>query len=367
MFTIPSTMRAFVLHEHGDFDALRFHDDWPVPSIGDMDVLLRVKACGLNNTDVNTRTGWYSKTVTDATTGSGYVGDQSADGGWDGSLNFPLIQGGDIVGIVESVGSGVDKSLLGKRCLVEPVLRDWDSPLSYDDCGYVGSGCDGGFAQYVCIDHRNVHPIDCSWSDAELATIPISYSTAENLVSRMSIGSDDLVLITGASGGVGSALLQLCHLRGARTIALSSESKHNDLLRLSPSLILPRAPVDLRMHLSSHFGRDTVTAIIDVVGGSQFSELLDVLERGGRYGCSGAIGGPIVNLDLRTMYLRDLTFYGCTIFPPSVFSCLISYIESGDLIPLVSQIYDLSDLHLAQRSFIEKSHFGNIVVSVVSD
>ena len=364
MTTIPSLMRAFVLHEHGDFDALRFHDDWRVPTIGAMDVLLRVKACGLNNTDVNTRTGWYSKSVTTATTGESYVGDQSGDGAWDGSLSFPLIQGGDIVGIVESIGSSVDKNLLGKRCLVDPVLRDWSSPMSYIDCGYVGSASDGGFADYVSIDHRNVHPIDCDWSDTELATIPISYSTAENLLDRVGVSSDDLVLITGASGGVGSALIQLSNRRGASTIALASESKHEFLSPLNPTLLLPRTPRDLPTQLRSKFGRDTVTVIIDVVGGDEFGNLLEVLCRGGRYGCSGAIAGPIVDLDLRTMYLNDLTFHGCTIFPPRVFASLVSYIESGDLVPLLSESYSLPDLHDAQRSFIEKSHVGNIVVSM---
>jgi len=97
---IPDTMRAFVLHGHGDFDQLRLHHDWPVPKPNDDQILIRVKACGLNNTDINTRTGWYSKTVTSGTTGGPYEGDQDNDGGWDGGIDFPRIQGGDAVGVV---------------------------------------------------------------------------------------------------------------------------------------------------------------------------------------------------------------------------------------------------------------------------
>ena len=67
---------------------------------------MKVHACGMNNTDVNTRSGWYSKTVTEGTTGDAYSGDQQADGGWDGGIDFPRIQGGDAVGIVAAVGEG---------------------------------------------------------------------------------------------------------------------------------------------------------------------------------------------------------------------------------------------------------------------
>ena len=104
MTQIPEKMRAFVLHGHGDFDKLQLHDDWPVPAPSIDQVLIRVKACGLNNTDINTRTGWYSKTVTSATTGGTYEGDQDEDGGWDGGIDFPRIQGGDAVGIIAAVG-----------------------------------------------------------------------------------------------------------------------------------------------------------------------------------------------------------------------------------------------------------------------
>lgn len=364
MTEIPETMRAFVTHGHGGFEQLRFHDDWPTPKPGPGEALIRVKACGLNNTDINTRTGWYSKTVTSGTTGGAFEGDQDADGGWDGGLNFPLIQGGDPAGEVAAVGEGVDPALIGRRCLIDTVLRDWSDPMNLEKTAYLGSACNGGYADYMVIDARNVQPIDCDLTDAELATFAISYSTAENMISRASVKEGDTVLIPGASGGVGSALLQLVRRRGAVAVGMASEEKHDGLRDLGAAALLPRAPGDLRAALKAAIGRETVDVVADVVGGDGFPALIDVIARGGAYTCSGAIAGPIVDLDLRTMYLNDITFHGCTIFPPNVFPDLVRYIEAGEIRPMLAKSYPLEQLHEAQTAFIEKRHVGNIAVTM---
>lgn len=364
MNAIPETMRAFVLHGHGGFDQLRFHDDWPVPSPGPGEVLVQVKACGLNNTDINTRTGWYSKAVTQGTTGGTYDGDLDNDGGWDGGIKFPRIQGGDVAGVVAAVGEGVDEGLVGRRCLIDTIVRDWNAPEDITRTAYLGSAIDGGYADYMVIDAHNVCPITCQWSDAELATVAIAYSTAENMLNRASVSEGDTVLIPGASGGVGSALVQLANRRGATTIAMSSEAKHADLAAIYPSAILPRQPDNLKQALRDAIGRDSVSVVADVVGGAQFPALIDALERGGRYTCSGAIAGPIVELDLRTFYLHDLTFFGNTIFQPKVFPSLVKYIEAGEIRPMLAASYPLEKLHQAQQAFIEKKHTGNIVVTM---
>lgn len=364
MTVIPTTMRAFVLHGHGDFDQLKFHDNWPVPEFSQDQVLVNVKACGLNNTDINTRTGWYSKSVKSGTTGSAYEGNQEEDGGWDGGMIFPRIQGGDAVGHVVATGRNADPGLIGKRVIVDTIIRDWDEPANYEGTAYLGSALDGGYADYMAIDHRNVHPVACDWSDAELATIAISYSTAENMLNRANVTGRDTVLVPGASGGVGSALLQLAKRRGAQTVAMASESKHANVAKLDPTAILPRSPENLADALKRAIGQSTVSVVTDVVGGVGFPALIEVLERGGRYACSGAIAGPIVELDLRTMYLSDLTFHGCTIFEPKVFPSLVRYIEAGEIRPMLAAQYPLKQLHEAQRAFIEKKHTGNIVVTM---
>ncbi|TVR05688.1 MAG: alcohol dehydrogenase, partial [Spirochaetaceae bacterium] len=102
--------------------------------------------------------------------------------------------------------------------------------------------------------------------------------------------------------------------------------------------------------------------VIDNVAGPAFPGLLNVLKRGGRYASSGAIGGPMVTLDMRTFYLKDLTLIGCTAWDAPVFPNLVSYIERGELRPLVAKTFPLARIADAQREFLEKKHVGNFVL-----
>lgn len=354
-----TTMRAMVLTGHGGLDKLEWHENWPRPVPQPGEVLIRVLACGLNNTDVNTRSGWYSKTVSDATTGGAYETVDDADPTWGGApISLPRIQGADVVGIVEEG----PEALVGKRVLTDNWLRDWDDATNLDNVGYFGSERDGGFAEYTTIDARNVAAIDSPLSDAELATFSCSYTTAEGMLNRANLTEGDHVLVTGASGGVGSALIQLARRRRAVVIAMASEAKHERLKSLGADVLLPRAPEDLPAALEASTGSATVSVVADIVGGAQFPALLDVLQRGGRYTCSGAIAGPLVDLDLRTFYLKDLTLTGSTVVPPHVFHDVVSYIERGEVKPLLAATYPLSELHEAQQTFISKTLAGNIVV-----
>ncbi|WP_298837715.1 alcohol dehydrogenase family protein [uncultured Roseobacter sp.] len=359
--TVPETMRAVVLTKHGGPEALELREDWPVPHPGPRDVLIRVGACGVNNTDINTRTGWYSSSVTGATDEAVDAGGDSS--GWGGApISLPRIQGADVVGEVVAAGSEADRSLIGKRVMVDCWLRDWDNPLDRTKTGYVGSECDGGFSGFMTVDYRNAVPVSSPMSDAELATFACSYSTAEGMLTRAGVTAEDTVLVTGASGGVGSALTQLAGQRGARVVCLAGESKHAQIAELKPAAILPRAPADLASALEEVIGQRSVSVVADIVGGGSFPQLIDVLERGGRYTCSGAIAGPMVELDLRTLYLRDLTFTGSTVLPPETFRTLVGYIERGGLRPLVAATYPLFDIAQAQKSFSDKKHVGNIVM-----
>ena len=344
-----STMKAMTLVGHGGPEMLEYREDWPRPVAGAGEVLVRVGACGLNNTDINTRVGWYAA-------------DSSNNGAWGGAaIQFPRIQGADVCGIVEAVGAGADDSLIGKRVLIDTWLRDWDNPDNMEKMGYFGSECDGGFAEYTKIDSRHIHPIESPMSDAELATFATSYSTAEGMLNRADVGKNDRVLISGASGGVGSALIQLAKRRGAAVFAMCGESKHEAARELGADAVFSRAPDDLAGELSSA-GCDSVSVVADVVGGEYWPHLINVIARGGRYVCSGAIAGAHVNFDLRPFYLRNLTFFGSTVLPPGVFADLVGYVARGEIRPLLAKTYPLAELNEAQRMFMAKEYFGNIVV-----
>ncbi|MEO1108515.1 MAG: alcohol dehydrogenase family protein [Pseudomonadota bacterium] len=357
--TLPNTMKAMVTMGHGGLEQMVLHDNWPRPDPAQGEVLIRVAACGLNNTDVNTRSGWYSKTVTDATTGGAFEEVGEDDPTWGGApITFPRIQGADICGHIVAVGDGVDPTRVGERVITDGWLRDPDDPENMDKTGYYGSERDGGFAEYATTLAVNALPITSELKDAELATFSCSYSTAEGMLTRANVTDTDTVLVPGASGGVGGALVQLAKRRGARVIAMASEAKHEDVAKLGPDRILPRAPENLRAAL----GAEKITVVADVVGGPYWPHLIDVLERGGRYTCSGAIAGPMVEFDLRTFYLRDLTFTGSTVIDPQVMQNLVKYIEAGEIKPALAATYPLEELREAQAAFIAKQHTGNIVV-----
>ncbi|MBV2360816.1 alcohol dehydrogenase family protein [Thalassococcus sp. CAU 1522] len=345
---LPNTMSGIVLTGHGGPDCLQWRDDLPVPQPGRSDVIVRVRAAAVNNTDINTRIGWYSKNDNDA-----------ADASWGGTpLHLPRIQGADVCGEIVATGGDIDGRRLGERVILEPCLREAEGrqpALPW----YLGSECDGGFAQYVRIASRHAHAVVSDLSDVALASFPCSYSTAENMLTRAAIGPEDTVLVTGASGGVGSAAVQLARARGARVVAVTSPAKADALKALGTDSTLARDEDTVAV-----LGANSVDAVIDLVGGPAWPRLLEVLRPGGRYAVSGAIAGPIVPLDLRTLYLKDLSFFGCTVLDPQVFGALVGRIERGEIKPLVAATYPLRDIAAAQAAFQEKGHVGKIVLTI---
>lgn len=338
----PREMRAYPLTGHGDIDMLEYRTDYPVPILGPGEVLIEVAACGMNNTDVNTRTAWYS------------------GGGWGGRLRFPRIQGADPVGHIAATGDGVDPSRIGERVVVDAWIRSPGGGL--DAAGYLGSERDGGYAQYVAVPAINAHLINTVLSNIELASLPCSYGTAEHMLHRPGVTEGQWVLITGASGGVGNALIQLARRRGAKVMALTSRSKMSDVGAIGADIVLDRAMGGLDQAIVSETGGIDVFA--DVVGGDSFGTLFETINRGGHYTTAGAIGGPIVTLDLRTLYLRDITMHGATVLPSIVFQNVVSYIEQGEIRPLIAATFPLAELKEAQTEFMNKEHIGAFVIDI---
>ena len=353
--TVPAVMGAVLLTGYGGYDKLEWRTDVPVPLPEVGDVLIRIGAAAVNNTDINTRIGWYSKAVAEATDAGAATGIEGAgDDGWSGAaFTFPRIQGADACGQIVAVGEGVDPSRIGQRVLVEPVFRG----SSRFDIRYFGSEVDGGFAEYARAPSVHAHRIESACSDVELASFPCAYATAENILTRIGLQAGERVLITGASGGVGSAAVQLAKRRGAEVTAMAADAKAETVRGLGAGQVVPRDA-----DLESLFGPEYFDAAVDIVGGGQFGPILNALKRGGRYGVSGAISGPVVDLDLRTLYLKDLRLIGCTVLEPEVFPNLIGYIERGEIKPVVAATYPITDIAAAQEAFLTKRHVGKIVL-----
>ncbi|BDD06718.1 alcohol dehydrogenase family protein [Aureibacter tunicatorum] len=348
MNTIPEYMKAIILTGHGDFDKLEYKEKVKTPSPSANEVLVEVHAAGVNNTDINTRIAWYSKSDAD-----------SDDASWSGNaLQFPRIQGADVCGTIVDVGENIDKNRIGERVLINPCIKTANGK-ALEQPWYFGSECDGGFAEYTAVDSTHARAIKSDMTDIQLASFPCSYSTAENMLTKSKVKSGEIVLITGASGGVGSAVVQLAKARGATVIAITSQTKALEIMDLGASKTLNR-----KDSFVETLGRNSVDVVIDMVAGEKWPELLDVLKPGGRYAVAGAIAGAEVNLDIRTLYLKDLSFFGCTILEPEVFENLIKRIENKDIKPLVAKTFPLSQIVEAQEFFLEKKHVGKVVLQV---
>jgi NADPH:quinone reductase-like Zn-dependent oxidoreductase len=351
------TMMAVVTTGNGGYDKLEYRNV-PVPKLQAGEVLIEVLAAGVNNTEINTRLGWYSASVT-GSTGDAAQGSSKTtaieDGGWNETTPFPLIQGTDCCGRVVEAHSRQHSQLVGSRVLVRACMRR--TGFESLDNIWMASDFDGAFAQYVKVPASEVFVVNCDWTDAELATIPCAYGTAENMIHRAGIGSQDTVLVAGASGGVGSAAIQLANCRGAEVIGIAGKAKIDQVKSLGVSRVLERGA-----DIVASLGAKSIDVVVDNVGGESFGKMIEVLKQGGRYVSSGAIGGPLVTLDMRSFYLKDLKLIGCTAWDEPVFPNLVSYIENGKIRPLVAKTFPLQNIAEAQQEFLEKKHFGNFVL-----
>lgn len=338
-------MQAVILTGHGGPEKLEYRHDVPVPSPRAGEVLIAVRAAGVNNTDINTRVGWYASS------------DGPAGAAWTGSaMRFPRIQGADACGVIVEVGPGVPQGRIGERVIVRSCLRS----LRRDGVDpWLGSEIDGAFAQFVRVPAAEAFRVESDLSDVELAAAPCAYGTAENLLERARVGAGERVLVTGASGGVGAAAVQLARRRGADVVAVAAGDKASAVRALGAADVLDR-----HADLVRELGPRSIDVAIDLVGGPRWPDLLRVLRRGGRYAASGAIGGPLVELDLRSLYLNDLTLLGCTSWADGVFEHLVGYLERREIVPTVAATFPLEQIEEAQAAFEAKRHVGKIVLVV---
>ncbi len=351
----PTTMQAVLLVGHGGLEMLEVRDDVPVPEPAAGEVLIEVSACGLNNTDVWVREGAYG-TETDAASVSTWRRGRS-------TLTFPRIQGTDIVGTVAAVGPGVAAERVGERVIVDfSIYNRPEGDDSLADIDYTGHGRDGGYAEYTVVEAANAHVIDTTRTDAELATFCCAYLTAEHMLDRARVGPGERVLITGASGGVGSGLIQLVRARGAIPYAVTSRGKERALLDVGAEAVVLRDEGELVDAVADATGGEPIDVVADLVAGPMFNDLLRILRPEGRYSTSGAIAGPVVSLDLRTMYLKHLELHGSSQGTRGAFRRLIGLIEDGTIRPLLHGTYPLSAFHRAQTEFMAKRFVGNLVV-----
>lgn len=347
-------MTAAVLTGHGGPDALEVRHDVPTPTADAGEVVLAVTAAGVNTTDVWTRRGAY-----------GTPEDPDAVAGWQGRpIDVPRVQGGDAVGRVIAVGPDVEEGWLDRRVLVDPIDYGPElAPGEHELAGVLGSEEDGAFADLLAVPVSRIHDVDAApLSDEQLACLPIAYGTATGMLERTDVGPGETVLVTGASGGVGLALVQLAAARGATVIALTSAATADRVVEAGAAHAVLRDDDHDPAGTCRSLAPDGVDVVADVVGGPSFGWLLDALRTTGRFVTCGAVAGPVVELDLRVLYLRRRRLIGSTMHTPTQFRRLVADANAGRCAPLVARTYDLEDIHRAQRDLEEGSHVGNLVL-----
>ncbi|MGB3828558.1 MAG: zinc-binding dehydrogenase [Ornithinimicrobium sp.] len=344
-------MQAAVLTAHGGPEVLEIRSDWPRPSPGAGEVLVRVHAAAVNNTDIWTREGAY-----------GAPGDPRARAGWRGPVSFPRVQGGDIAGVVAEVGPGVDRDLVGRRVLVDPALY-LDEARDAPPVGLLGSEADGGFAEFVAVAVEQVHDVTVSpLSDDELAALPVAYGTAMGMLERAAVSPRESVIVTGASGGVGLALVQLASARGANVIALTSADKADDVMAAGARHTINRRTDNIAEQVLRHAPQG-VDAVADVAGGPLVAQLMPLIRDDGRWVIAGAVAGPVIDFDLRRLYLHNISLIGSSMHTRDHFAALVDAARSGAVKPLISASYPLTQIADAQQQFARGRHVGKIILT----
>ncbi len=341
-------MLAAVLEGHGGPDQLVVREV-PDPVPGPGEVCIDVTAAAINNTDIWSREGAYGPAPDHPT-------------GWLGvPLDVPLIQGGDAAGRVRAVGDGVETCLVGRRVLVDPAEYDGPGPDA-TPARILGSERDGAFAERLVVPAGQVHDVtDSPLDDEELAALPIAAGTAMGMLDRAEVAEGETVVVTGASGGVGIAAVQLAAALGARVIAVSSAGKQALLHDAGAAEVVDRTRPDLHRTVAG-LSPHGVDVVVDVVGGDGFGDWIPVLRRRGRIVVAGAIAGPRVTIDLRALYLEQRRIIGSTMHTPAQFDRLVDLARRGSLRPVIAARLPLDEIHEGQRLLRAGDAVGKIVL-----
>lgn len=344
----PALMKAVRITGHGGPEVLEVAEV-PVPRPQQGEVLVEVTAAALNNTDLWTREGAY-----------GLPEAPEALAGWRGPIGFPRIQGVDVAGRVVAVGAGVDEELVGLRVVIDPAVYDSDA-RDANPVGVMGSEWDGGYAQYVIASAGRVHDVsDSALSDDQLAALPSAYGTALGMIERGRVADGETVLVTGASGGVGIALVQLARERGARVVAVSSGSKIEPVRRAGAHEVVDRGrDVSEQVRAAAPDGVDVV---LDVVAGDLVGAGLPLLREGGRWVIAGAMAGYGVSFDVRRLYLHNTQLIGSSMHTPAHFDLLMDIARGARVEPLVAATFPLADAGRAQEELARRRHVGKLVL-----
>jgi alcohol dehydrogenase len=333
-------MRALLTVAHGGREVLQLRDV-PDPTVGATDVLLRVAATSVNYHDIFTRRGMPGVRI-----------------------QLPVIAGSDIAGTVLAVGPQAQPQWIGKRALVDPVLREADR------VGMLGETLPGGRAELVAIPQSMLVEIPASVSFEQAAALPLAYGTAYRMmVTRGKVQSGERVLVLGASGGVGVACVQLAKLQGAQVVACaSSASKLERLREIGADHVVNYRDQPFLDAVKALYGKPRVTGTggvdvaINFTGGDTLVPTQKCVKVGGRILCCGATAGFDLQLDARYWWTFEQTLIGSDGWMKEDLATLLGFVAEGRLKPIIDRVLPLADAAEGERLLEDREVFGKVVL-----
>lgn len=324
-------MRAIVVKAHGGLDQIALVD-WPEPKAAPGQAVVQVRVCGLNYLDIFVRRGMPGLPV-----------------------QMPRIPGGDISGVVAEVGAGVGREWIGRRVLVDPHIKPG---------GALGEHDHGGLCERIAVDADNLIPLpdDVSFEDA--AALPIAYGTAWRMMrTRGHVRAGETVLILGASGGVGTACVQIAKNAGATVIACASSAGKLERLRaLGADHLIDYTREDFSARAWELTGRKGCDVIVNYTGGDTWVPSLRALARHGRLLTCGATAGYDPPTDIRYIWRREVNIVGANGWTRSDLEELLEEVRHGRIRPIIDRVFRLEESREAMRVVEEREVFGKVLV-----
>ena len=342
-------MKAAVFYEPGGPEKIQL-GEVPNPQIDHDQVLIQVKACSLNHFDLLVL--------------------READ---PDNFTFPFWGGGEIAGVVSEVGKSVNQFKPGDRVVVNPGLFCGQcehclagEESQCDSYGIIGDSVPGGFAEYIGIDETNLMKLPDQISFEEGAAAPLVFQTAwRALITKANIHPRDTVLILGASGGVGSASIQIAKLIGANVIAVtSSTDKVSSAKQLGADIVLNRKSGDYWGELASLTDHRGVDVVVENIGAETWTQSLNSLVKGGRLVTYGRTTGHLAETDIRLIFWNQLRIMGSTMANQKEFSEVMNLIFQGKLSPVIDSVFPLEQARTAYQRLHNGEHFGKIVIKI---
>lgn len=344
---MSQTMRAAVFSEFGGPEVVEVRN-LPMPEPGAGEVRVKVEAASMNHLDLWVRRGLPIETP------------------------MPHIGGSDIAGVVDAVGPGAEWMTIGTRVVVDPSLgygwyegQDQGESFPAPPLRLIGEHTQGGFAEYAVVPAGNVLEIPKEFGFREAAAAGLVFVTAwRALVTRGGLEPGERVLITGASGGVGTAAVQIAARAGAKVFAVTSGPRKVGLAQeLGADVVYDRLSVDFSREVWRDTGKRGVDLIFDTIGEAVWSNCLRALSPGGRLVTSGATTGSHGVTEIRLVFWKQLSILGSTMGSPAEYRHVMRLVFAGRLKPVIHEVLPLAETRRAHEILESGQTFGKLVIT----